>query len=103
MEKYTLKESRSLANLKLARSKIKVINNIINLRKKEAENREKIVDIQNHLKGKNLPDLLVTGRLFVREGGLEIVTKNIFHRDSGSDYYFFMFNDILMKTEKSGK
>eukprot|EP00005_Dracoamoeba_jomungandri_P013497 CAMPEP_0174275526 /NCGR_PEP_ID=MMETSP0439-20130205/59873_1 /TAXON_ID=0 /ORGANISM="Stereomyxa ramosa, Strain Chinc5" /LENGTH=442 /DNA_ID=CAMNT_0015367637 /DNA_START=847 /DNA_END=2175 /DNA_ORIENTATION=+ len=102
MEKYTLKESRSLANLKLARSKIKVINNIINLRKKEAENREKIVDIQNHLKGKNLPDLLVTGRLFVREGGLEIVTKNIFHRDSGSDYYFFMFNDILMKTEKSG-
>lgn len=70
MCKFTLEKSRSFENLKGALEKIKVINNIINLRKKEADNRKKIMEIRKSLKQKKGGDidLLVTGRLYVREG-----------------------------------
>jgi hypothetical protein len=68
--KYTLEKSRSFENLKGALEKIKVINNIINIRKKEADNRKKIMEIRENLRYKkdNQIDLLAPGRLFVREG-----------------------------------
>ena len=74
MCKFTLEKSKSFENLKAALEKIKVINNVINLRKKEADNRKKIMEIRKALRFKKESqsfDLLVPGRLFVREGKKE--------------------------------
>ena len=71
MCKFTLEKSKSFENLKAALEKIKVINNVINLRKKEADNRKKLIEIRKSLKFKKESqafDLLEPGRLCVREG-----------------------------------
>ncbi|KAL6080193.1 hypothetical protein QOT17_000570 [Balamuthia mandrillaris] len=101
--KNTLEDSESFANLKMALSKITVINNTINLRKKEAENREKIQAIQKSLHFKKQDqrvDLLMAGRLFVREGRLDQVKDKVIgsgHKVEKT-FHWFMFNDILVKT-----
>ncbi|KAL6051025.1 RhoGEF domain-containing protein [Balamuthia mandrillaris] len=96
--KYTAESHPDMENLQTAFEMVKGVNNHINEKKREQENREKIFAIQNSLilpAGKEDIQLYVKGRLFIREGAVDDSANQ---RKRTTNYYF-MFNDILVKTE----
>ena len=103
MCKFTKKNTQSYKNLTAALDKMKVINHNINLRKKEADNRAKLMEIEKSLllkKDKSAPSLWSPGRMYVREGILERVEKAFlsFLGNVTKEFYVYMFSDILLVT-----
>lgn len=118
MCKFTNEESESYDNLQKAMKKIKTVNHIINLKKREMDNRKKLSDIAAMLtRSKDVEDLAGVppnpdgplslyspGRNFVREGALSIVMPhNVRSGNKTVDAYFFLFSDCLLRCKRTGK
>lgn len=89
-------------NLEIAVQKVKAINDHVNLKKKEAENRALVYGVQERIHGFN--NLVQPSRLFIREGDLQFSNyanpKKTKKRDT---FHFFLFNDLLLKTKLNKK
>lgn len=92
----TLSSHEDFANLTQAVERIKALTVFVNEQKRVAEDTATIQTKQNVIKGK-CPNLAVQHRKFIREGQLNFGEGNSIKSKDG---YVFLFNDILVVTEK---
>eukprot|EP01133_Synstelium_polycarpum_P005891 gene5891-6815_t len=84
-------------SIKTAHESIKNINKYINERKRNVDNRSRLVELQKEIK--NAPELMASHRYFVREGPCVISSTK--KHESGNIYLLF-FNDMILVTKKAG-
>ncbi|KYQ90529.1 pleckstrin (PH) domain-containing protein [Tieghemostelium lacteum] len=87
--KHTQETHTDYNDLTLALKKMKEVAEYVNEKKREAENLNQVLMIQNSLSGK-FKNLAEPHRRYVHKGAL-------FHHDKV--YLYFLFNDLLVKTE----
>lgn len=80
-----------LAGLTLALERISAVTKTINDSIDARQNREKILEIQQMFVGKDMPQLVSPGRVFLRSGELTKVC-----RGGNKVRYFFLFTDLLI-------
>jgi len=102
--KHTVDEELGLKNIKGALVKIEEVNTLINIRKKEDENKKRIQEIEDTIKSEEPLSLYVPGRWFLREATMANVVSNRVGSGThiGSKYKYFLFNDIMIKTKPLG-
>lgn len=76
--------------LELGLQRIADVANVINERLRDFENREKVASLQTRFGGESA-DLIEAHRVFVKEGYLKKISRR-----GPADYYFVLFNDILI-------
>jgi len=91
LKKHTTDSDAEHAALDDALEKIKVIANFVNEAKRAAENRSRIIEIQNKVKGE-FDNLLTPGRVLLFAGPVLIKKR------SSKPGYLFLFNDLLIWT-----
>eukprot|EP00005_Dracoamoeba_jomungandri_P001552 CAMPEP_0174262040 /NCGR_PEP_ID=MMETSP0439-20130205/12734_1 /TAXON_ID=0 /ORGANISM="Stereomyxa ramosa, Strain Chinc5" /LENGTH=1256 /DNA_ID=CAMNT_0015346671 /DNA_START=43 /DNA_END=3813 /DNA_ORIENTATION=- len=102
--KHTKEEELGLVNLQKALEKIGEINKLINIRKREDENRKKVCKIEKSIKSDEPLNLYVPGRWFQREGRMDdvVTTRLRGTQVPGGKYYYFLFSDVILKTKPIG-
>jgi len=101
LSKYSTTKGYASENMEAAFKLIGEINQVINQRKKEDENRKLIKSLQKSIKSEERLKLYVPGRLFVRQGALDTVVDRKIHKGEkkGKRMHYYMFNDILVQTK----
>ena len=79
------------ANLDKALESINLMTEELEESKKEADHLERIIVMANILRGENLPEIIVPGRRYIREGYLMKYTTR-------KRRYFFLLSDLLIIT-----
>ncbi|EFA77564.1 pleckstrin domain-containing protein [Heterostelium album PN500] len=90
--KFTSDDHPDYDNLSVALKKMKDVAEYVNEKKREAENLNQVLNIQHSLVGK-FDNLAEPHRRYVRKGPLACL------EEKSKIYFFFLFNDILLKTE----
>jgi hypothetical protein len=89
-------------NLERAVAAVKAINDHVNLKKKESDNRELVLSASERIQG--FPGLIQAHRMFVREGPLEFsASANPKKTKKRELQHFFLFNDLILRTKPSKK
>ena len=78
-------------NIKNALEAIESITTELEESKREAENLQKIVVISDRLTGENIPDLVIPGRRYIREGVL-------YKGASKKKKYIYLLSDLILVT-----
>lgn len=95
--KHTWKEHSDYDNLEQALQQITTTAIYVNDKQKEAENIQKMLNIQGSLYGKKLVNLVDPQRRFIREGSLVEINP----KGKGKPRWFFLFTDLLVKCNMS--
>eukprot|EP00003_Mantamonas_plastica_P017024 TRINITY_DN2844_c0_g1_i10.p1 TRINITY_DN2844_c0_g1~~TRINITY_DN2844_c0_g1_i10.p1 ORF type:complete len:1160 (+),score=379.73 TRINITY_DN2844_c0_g1_i10:139-3480(+) len=99
--KFTDETHATWAKLTEALELIKEIADYINERKRQAENRDKVIQIQQMLSGDNkAPMLIDSNRLFIQEG---LVHKKTRRGNKLKERLLILFNDMAIATEYRNK
>lgn len=89
-------------NLETAVNQVKQINDHVNFKKRESENRATVFAIQAKLIG--FDNLVQAHRLFIREGELQFSPfANPKKTKKRELFYFYLFNDILLRCKFNKK
>ena len=101
--RYTPPNHPDSDNLTKAHKKIKEINDIISEKRREMENKIRLEEIGSciTIKDKKL-EIFKPGRILLREGPLSDISKikkGLFNSSKKQVFYYFMFNDVLLKTK----
>lgn len=99
LQKSTWCGHKDYENIMLAAEKMEGLASYINEKKRHAENKSRVGSIQMLLSG-SVPNLNVPNRHWVLEGPIEYVNPK---KNHGHHYFCFLFNDILLFTEKNPK
>ncbi|GAM24874.1 hypothetical protein SAMD00019534_080490 [Acytostelium subglobosum LB1] len=92
--KFTNESHADYENLSVALKKMKDVAEYVNEKKREAENLIQVLKIQNNLVGMT-ENLAEPHRRYVRKGPLTCLDE----KGNSKIYFFFLFNDLLIKTE----
>eukprot|EP00026_Physarum_polycephalum_P001287 Phypoly_transcript_01288.p1 GENE.Phypoly_transcript_01288~~Phypoly_transcript_01288.p1 ORF type:complete len:1072 (+),score=298.27 Phypoly_transcript_01288:159-3374(+) len=98
LQRNTLSTHEDFANLTQAVERIKALTIYVNEQKRMAEDLATLQAKQAIIKGKGCPNLAVQHRKFIREGLLNFGENNSIKTKEG---YVFLFNDIIVITEKT--
>ena len=102
--RYTPDNHADHSNLRKALKIIKQINDEINEKKREEENKVRLDEVQRCIVSKTPMDLVKPSRLLLREGPLNDASskRGIFSKKKQT-FYYFMFNDLIVKTKPESK
>lgn len=94
--KNTKEDHADYANLVEALSKLEIVANAVNERKRLSENRQKILEITSLVSGISADKIIAPNRRFIMEDDLYKISKG-----KKQERHFFLFNDLLLYGAKS--
>eukprot|EP01102_Stenamoeba_stenopodia_P020878 TRINITY_DN8286_c0_g1_i1.p1 TRINITY_DN8286_c0_g1~~TRINITY_DN8286_c0_g1_i1.p1 ORF type:complete len:670 (+),score=210.29 TRINITY_DN8286_c0_g1_i1:111-2120(+) len=97
--KHTSSDHKDYKNLEKLITELQNVASLINERKRQAEQMEKVLTVQAKLVG-DFASLVKPHRRYIREGPL---SKGKVHSTIGEERYYYLLSDVLLCTKQVGK